>query len=96
MVAGNDATLRRRAERQVKSAPNRNGSARAGLRRGCRRLEAAWPACKAVLQEQSVPVRSFNAVLCCEPWRVATRQGAAYGVFTPFWRKLRWSLFAFG
>jgi len=49
-----------------------------------------------VLQEQSVPVRSFNAVLCCEPWRVATRQGAAYGVFTPFWRKLRWSLFAFG
>jgi len=43
-----------------------------------------------------VPVRSFNAVLWCEPRRVATQQGAAYGVFTLFWRDLRWSLRALG
>ena len=34
-------------------------------------------AIKAAPQEQDVPVRSFNAALWCEPWRIATQQDAA-------------------
>ncbi|TAL87598.1 MAG: deoxyribodipyrimidine photo-lyase [Rhodanobacter sp.] len=44
---------------------------------------------KAALREQGVAVHSSNAALWCEPWQIATGQGAPYRVFTPYWRKLR-------
>lgn len=44
---------------------------------------------KSALQGESVTVRSHNAALWCEPWRIATQQDQPYKVFTPFWRNLR-------
>ncbi len=58
-----------------------------------RLYEPAATACdtviEAALREQGVAVHSSNAALWCEPWRIATGQGAPYRVFTPYWRKLR-------
>ncbi|WP_091335970.1 cryptochrome/photolyase family protein [Frateuria terrea] len=44
---------------------------------------------KSALQAQGIEVHSHNAALWCEPWRIATRQGEPYRVFTPYWRTLR-------
>ena len=44
---------------------------------------------KSALQEQGIAVHSHNAALWSEPWQIATRQGAPYQVFTPYWRTLR-------
>jgi deoxyribodipyrimidine photo-lyase len=44
---------------------------------------------KAALRAQGIEVQSSNASLWCEPWRIATRQGEPYRVFTPYWRNLR-------
>jgi len=56
-----------------------------------RRYEPAQIACdqqiKAALRQLGVKVHSSNGYLLWEPWTVATGQGGAYKVFTPFWRK---------
>ena len=44
---------------------------------------------KAALREQGIEVHTFNAALWSEPWKLATQQGEAYRVFTPYWRNLR-------
>ena len=44
---------------------------------------------KHALQDEGIAVHSHNAALWCEPWQMATRQGHAYKVFTPYWRNLR-------
>lgn len=41
---------------------------------------------EAALNAAGVAVRSFNAALLFEPWEIATKGGAPYRVFTPFWR----------
>lgn len=43
-------------------------------------------ALKAALKARGLDVQSFNAALLCEPWTVATKAGAPFKVFTPFWR----------
>jgi deoxyribodipyrimidine photo-lyase len=56
----------------------------------CRRYEPAAierdKLVKAALVADGVRAESFNGSLLHEPWTVATRQGAAYQVFTPFWK----------
>lgn len=41
------------------------------------------------LDVAGLDVRSFNASLVNEPWRVKTGQGGPFKVFTPYWRKAR-------
>jgi len=41
---------------------------------------------KATLKDAGHAVESFNGALLYEPWEVKTKQGGAYGVFTPFWK----------
>ncbi|MYJ70265.1 MAG: deoxyribodipyrimidine photo-lyase, partial [Rhodospirillaceae bacterium] len=41
---------------------------------------------RAAMQAAGVAVESFNAALLFEPWEIATKGGAPYRVFTPFWR----------
>lgn len=43
-------------------------------------------AIRAALQAAGVAVESFSAALLFEPWEIATKGGAPYRVFTPFWR----------
>ena len=43
-------------------------------------------ALKKTLRERGLQVESFKGVLLFEPWDLATQQGTAYKVFTPFWR----------
>ena len=44
---------------------------------------------KAQLLEAGVEARSFKGGLIVEPWEIATKQGAPYRVFTPFWKALK-------
>jgi deoxyribodipyrimidine photo-lyase len=41
------------------------------------------------LRSDGLEVSSFAANLLAEPWQVQTEQGAAYQVYTPFWRALQ-------
>ncbi len=41
---------------------------------------------KSALRAQGLHVESFNGALLIEPWKLATKQGGPYRVFTPFWR----------
>ncbi len=43
-------------------------------------------AIKTALEARGIEARSFNASLLHEPWTIATKSGAPYRVFTPFWR----------
>jgi deoxyribodipyrimidine photo-lyase len=43
---------------------------------------------KKVLRAAGVKVVSDNAALLFEPWELCNRQGNAYRVFTPFWKRL--------
>jgi deoxyribodipyrimidine photo-lyase len=43
-------------------------------------------ALKAALKAQGIAAESFNAGLLFEPWEIATKSGAPYKVFTPFWK----------
>jgi deoxyribodipyrimidine photo-lyase len=43
---------------------------------------------KSALSRAGVRVASDNAALLFEPWEVQNRQGGAYRVFTPFWKRL--------
>jgi deoxyribodipyrimidine photo-lyase len=56
----------------------------------CRRYEPASierdKALKAALASAGVRAESFNGSLLHEPWTIATKQGAPYQVFTPFWK----------
>jgi deoxyribodipyrimidine photo-lyase len=56
----------------------------------CRRYEPASierdKAVKAALITAGVKAESFNGSLLHEPWTVATKQGAPYQAFTPFWK----------
>lgn len=49
----------------------------------------AGAAVKAAFAASEIETRSFSGHLLFEPWQVATGQGAAYKVFTPFWKALR-------
>src|SRR5512138_2335803 len=49
-------------------------------------IERRDAAVKRALRGQGLHAESFNGALLSEPWQVATRQGGAYRVFTPFWR----------
>ncbi len=42
-----------------------------------------------MLRRRGIDVQSFNAALLCEPWTIATKDGAPYRVFTPFRNALR-------
>lgn len=44
---------------------------------------------KSWLKETGYEARSFNGSLIVEPWEIATKAGAPYKVFTPFWRALQ-------
>ena len=44
---------------------------------------------KAALRRDGLEARSFPGHLLFEPWRVETRQGGPYKVFTPYWRAVR-------
>ncbi|WP_421858789.1 cryptochrome/photolyase family protein [Oceanicaulis sp.] len=46
-------------------------------------------AIKSTLNDAGVKARSFNGSLIVEPWEIATKAGAPYKVFTPFWRSLK-------
>jgi deoxyribodipyrimidine photo-lyase len=46
-------------------------------------------AVKAMLRDAGVAAESFNGSLLIEPWKIETRQGGPYKVFTPYWRRLR-------
>jgi deoxyribodipyrimidine photo-lyase len=46
-------------------------------------------AIKSTLNDAGVKARSFNGSLIVEPWEIATKAGAPYKVFTPFWRTLK-------
>ncbi|MDE2462119.1 MAG: deoxyribodipyrimidine photo-lyase [Alphaproteobacteria bacterium] len=46
-------------------------------------------ALKAALQGRNIEVHSFLGNLLVEPWRLKTREGAPFRVFTPFWKALR-------
>ncbi|MGC9457971.1 MAG: cryptochrome/photolyase family protein [Halothiobacillaceae bacterium] len=41
---------------------------------------------KASLKDAGLKVESFNAALLHEPWQILNRSGAAYRVFTPYWK----------
>jgi deoxyribodipyrimidine photo-lyase len=43
-------------------------------------------AVKAALRAEGLQAESFAGALLVEPWQVATGQGGAYKVYTPFWR----------
>ena len=42
---------------------------------------------KVFLEERKISVKSFNALLLWEPWDIKKKDGTAYKVFTPFYRK---------
>ncbi|MEQ8405401.1 MAG: deoxyribodipyrimidine photo-lyase [Oceanicaulis sp.] len=44
---------------------------------------------KSALKDAGVEARSFNGSLIVEPWKIATKQGKPYKVYTPFWRTLK-------
>ena len=44
---------------------------------------------KAALKADGIDARSFGGHLLFEPWRVATKDGGFYKVFTPFWKAAR-------
>ncbi|WP_420331851.1 cryptochrome/photolyase family protein [Oceanicaulis alexandrii] len=44
---------------------------------------------KSALKTADVKARSFNGSLIVEPWDIATKAGAPYKVFTPYWRSLK-------
>ncbi|WP_233205108.1 cryptochrome/photolyase family protein [Alkalicaulis satelles] len=46
-------------------------------------------AIKTSLKQAGVEARSFNGSLIVEPWDIATKKGAPYRVFTPFWKALQ-------
>jgi len=46
-------------------------------------------AIKSGLKDKGLSARSFNGSLIVEPWEIATKAGAPYRVFTPFWRALQ-------
>ncbi len=48
-------------------------------------------AIKTALADQGVEAKSFTGHLLFEPWRVATKTGGFYKVFTPMWKSLRGS-----
>ena len=48
-----------------------------------RRIDAAV---KSAAREAGIDARSFGANLLFEPWTIRTGSGAAFSVFTPFWR----------
>lgn len=52
-------------------------------------------ALKARLKSAGVEAESFNAAQLCEPWRLKTKAGEPYRVFTPYWRALRAEVGAF-
>ncbi len=41
---------------------------------------------KALLKQQDIGARSFNAALLHEPWEIETGGGGPFKVFTPYWR----------
>jgi deoxyribodipyrimidine photo-lyase len=43
-------------------------------------------AIKSHMKEREIDVRSFRANLLSEPWKVETKTGGYYKVFTPYWR----------
>jgi deoxyribodipyrimidine photo-lyase len=45
-------------------------------------------AIKKALKADGIAAESFNATLLIEPWRIATRAGQPFRVFTPFWKAL--------
>lgn len=47
---------------------------------------------KARLREEGRNVTSFNGSLLAEPWRIKSKSGGAFKVFTPFWRSFRENL----
>ena len=55
------------------------------LRTGIGRRDSAI---KQTLRAAGVKAWSGNAALWFEPWEVSTRQGGAFRVFTPFWKRL--------
>ena len=44
---------------------------------------------KSALGKRGVAAESFNASLLVEPWKVATKAGTPFKVFTPFWKALQ-------
>ncbi|WP_299783173.1 deoxyribodipyrimidine photo-lyase [uncultured Roseobacter sp.] len=44
---------------------------------------------KSALKEQGVEARSFGGHLMFEPWRVETKTGGFYKVYTPFWNMVK-------
>lgn len=90
-AAGGTLVLRQGDASQVIPALARETGARAVFWN--RRYEA-WArrrdeAIKASLKRDGVEARSFNGSLIVEPWTIATKTGAPYKVFTPFWRSLQ-------
>lgn len=49
-------------------------------------------AIKKSLRKLGLRADSFNAALLNEPWRVETRQGGPYKVFTPYWKTAKQSI----
>jgi deoxyribodipyrimidine photo-lyase len=45
-------------------------------------------AIKKALKDRGLAVESFNASLLIEPWKIATKGGTPFRVFTPFWKAL--------
>lgn len=45
-------------------------------------------AIKSALKARGVEAESFNASLLVEPWKIATKSGTPFRVFTPFWKAL--------
>jgi deoxyribodipyrimidine photo-lyase len=41
---------------------------------------------KTALQRDGIDAQSYNSAVLFEPWTIKTKEGAPYGVFTPFWR----------
>jgi len=44
---------------------------------------------KSTLTTRGIKARSFKGALIVEPWDIATKTGAPYRVFTPFWKALQ-------
>ena len=44
---------------------------------------------KKQLSNRRLEVKSFNSALICEPWKLTTKSGDPYRVYTPFWKALR-------
>lgn len=87
---GGTLTLKRGDARDVIPALVRETGARAVYWN--RRYEA-WArsrdeAIKDTLKQDGVEARSSNGSLIVEPWTIATKTGAPYKVFTPFWKTL--------